>query len=309
VPTEAALARAEKRDFEPADVLLERILSERRRRWEEAELAKLKVAGKSPKGDKWKAKYEEPTSPDTKALPLLPGGWCWASVDQLGEVITGTTPASTNAGYYGDKGDGNVAFFKPTDLDAGENVFEARQYLTPEGQEQARRLPALSVLVTCIGATIGKVGLARVECTTNQQINAWMPADSLLSSRYGYWSFVSPVGRGQVIENASSTTLPILNKGRFLQIAVPLPPTAEQERIVADVERFLSIGDAGASVIAQLAQRIRRMRQAILKWAFEGKLVDQDPNDEPAEKLLERIRAERAHAETPKRTRRPRKDA
>ncbi len=83
MPTEASLARAEKRDYEPAEVLLARILKERRRRWEEAELAKLKAAGKAPKDDKWKAKYEEPVAPDTSTLPELPEGWCWASVDQL----------------------------------------------------------------------------------------------------------------------------------------------------------------------------------------------------------------------------------
>ena len=83
VPTEAALARAEKRDYEPADVLLARILKERRRRWEEAELARLRAAGKTPKDDKWKAKYEEPLAPDTGRLPVLPQGWCWASAVQL----------------------------------------------------------------------------------------------------------------------------------------------------------------------------------------------------------------------------------
>ena len=88
VPTEASLARAEKRDYEPAEVLLARILKERRRRWEEAELAKLKAAGKTPKDDKWKAKYEEPVAPDTSTLPELPEGWCWASVGPAGDVLT-----------------------------------------------------------------------------------------------------------------------------------------------------------------------------------------------------------------------------
>ncbi len=96
VPTEAELARKEGRDYEPASKLLERILKERRRRWEEAELEKLKAKGKISKttileqtalgGDKkhlWKAKYKEPKSPDTTNLPELPEGWCLASVYQL----------------------------------------------------------------------------------------------------------------------------------------------------------------------------------------------------------------------------------
>jgi type I restriction enzyme S subunit len=78
VPTEAELARQEGRDYEPASVLLAGILAERRRRWEEAELAKMKAKGKTPKNDKWKAKYKEPAAPDTDGLPELPEGWCWA---------------------------------------------------------------------------------------------------------------------------------------------------------------------------------------------------------------------------------------
>ncbi len=83
VPTEASLARAEKRDYEPAEALLARILKERRRRWEDAELAKLKAAGNTPKDDKWKAKYEEPVAPDASRLPELAEGWCWASLGAL----------------------------------------------------------------------------------------------------------------------------------------------------------------------------------------------------------------------------------
>ena len=92
VPTEAELARAEGRDYEPASVLLQRILAERRRRWEEAELAKLKARGKTPKDDKWKAKYKEPAPPDTAELPELPEGWCWITVGAL--TIMGRRMAS-----------------------------------------------------------------------------------------------------------------------------------------------------------------------------------------------------------------------
>ena len=83
VPTEAELARAEGREYEPASKLLERILKERRKQWEKAELAKLTAKGKTPKNDKWKAKYKDPASPDTTNLPDLPEGWCWATVEQV----------------------------------------------------------------------------------------------------------------------------------------------------------------------------------------------------------------------------------
>ena len=100
VPTEADLARAEGRDYEPASVLLQRILVERRRRWEEAELARMKAAGKTPKDDRWKARYKEPTVPDTATLSPLPEGWCWATSDQLFWFVTSGSRGW--AKYYSD---------------------------------------------------------------------------------------------------------------------------------------------------------------------------------------------------------------
>lgn len=75
-------------DVEPASVLLERIHAERCRRWEEAELEKMKVQGKTPKDDKWKAKYREPVKPDVSRLPELPEGWIWASWDEVSNWVT-----------------------------------------------------------------------------------------------------------------------------------------------------------------------------------------------------------------------------
>jgi type I restriction enzyme S subunit len=89
VPTEAELARKEARSYEPAEGLLARMLKARRLHWEETELARMKAVGRMPKDDKWKAKYKEPAAPGTMKLPQLPEGWCWASVDQVGDVLLG----------------------------------------------------------------------------------------------------------------------------------------------------------------------------------------------------------------------------
>jgi type I restriction enzyme S subunit len=83
VPTEAELTRTEGRIYEPADQLLQRILQERRAKWESEQLTKMKAEGKVPKDDRWKSKYVEPVKPDTSELPKLPEGWVWTSVEQL----------------------------------------------------------------------------------------------------------------------------------------------------------------------------------------------------------------------------------
>jgi type I restriction enzyme, S subunit len=275
VPTEAELARKERRDYEPASKLLARILKERRARWEADELAKLKAKGRAPTDDRWKAKYKEPEPPDTSELPELPEGWCWATVEQVGETVTGTTPATSNDAFYGTA----LPFIKPTDLDAGVPIRTARQFLSDLGANHARVLPPGTVLVTCIGATIGKTGLAAVQCATNQQINALVPS-GLVHGAWLYWVFASPFGQEQVIGSASATTLPILNKSRFERLMVPVPPLAEQTRIFPEIERRMSLTvDTQNTVQAQLL-RTAGLRGAILRLAFEGKLLPEVSKDE-----------------------------
>lgn len=191
-------------------------------------------------------------------------GWHWMTYADIGEVTTGFTPPTAEPANFG----GPIPFFKPTDLDAGENVVAAREYLTARGLAKGRRLSAGSVLVTCIGATIGKTGLAQVACATNQQINAVSPRADFADSRFIYWWTVSPAGQQQIVENASATTLPILNKSKFSALKVPLPSLAEQQRIVAEVDRRLSIvREVEAEVDANL-KRAQALRQAVLDKTF-----------------------------------------
>ncbi|MGO8755050.1 MAG: restriction endonuclease subunit S [Gallionellaceae bacterium] len=246
VETEAELARREGRSFETGAQLLQRILETRRSQW------------------KGKGKYKEPAAPDTSDLPELPEGWMWATYAQVGEITTGFTPPTADADNFS----GVIPFFKPTDLDAGDNVVMAREYLSEKGAAKGRLLPAGSVLVTCIGATIGKTGLARVDCATNQQINAVIPQGNLIESAFVYSWTVSPFGYEQILDNASATTLPILNKSKFEALGIAVPPIAEQRRIVAEVDRRVSlIREAEAQVEANL-KRAERLRQSVLSSAF-----------------------------------------
>ena len=93
-----------------------------------------------------------------------------AMLHDVSDVVTGSTPSKKHAEYYG----GDFPFFKPADLEAGDNVVEATEYLSEEGKNVSRIIPKLSTAVCCIGS-IGKTGLIRVEGTTNQQINSMIP--------------------------------------------------------------------------------------------------------------------------------------
>ena len=186
--------------------------------------------------------------------------------------------------FYG----GNIPFFKPTDLEQGIDTKFSNDRLTLLGYETSRKLPANSVLVTCIGATIGKTGLISVEGSCNQQINAIIPSKSVIPY-FLYYMCVSEYMQNEIKNNASATTLPILNKSNFSKIAFPLPPLEEQKRIVSEIERWLSFVDVVEKGKSDLQTTISQARSKILDLAIHGKLVPQDPNDEPASELLKRI--------------------
>ncbi len=203
-------------------------------------------------------------------LNKLPKGWQWTKLSTIGEVVTGTTPRKNNRKYYGN----DHPFFKPFDLNAGYYVKSSDDGLSDEGMRQARLLPEKSILVTCIGATIGKIGFNRVKGASNQQINAIVPADGI-EPEFVYFNCISPDFQKSIINNASATTLPILNKSKFELLQFPLAPIPEQHRIVAKIEELFTRLDAGAEVLKQIKAQLKRYRQAVLKYAFEGKLTEE----------------------------------
>ena len=234
--------------------------------------------------------------------------WRQLQVSEVGEIITGRTPPTGNQKNYG----GDLPFFKPTDLDAGYNVRVARQYLSKEGATHVRILPPLSVLVTCIGATIGKTGLARVRCATNQQINAVIVDSRVASPEWVFWSFISPRGQQEIRRHASATTLPILNKSKFGRLEMAIPPLSYQQNIVKELERRVSVVDAVDMISHRSIERAHRLRGALLEKAFTGHLVPQDRSDTPVEVQVvadfeeAAIKGQAPTSITRKRVRRPR---
>ena len=191
---------------------------------------------------------------------------------------------------------GNVPFFKPTDLNAGYFLTQSTDTLTEQGAAESRLLPKDSVLVTCIGATIGKTALARVAGATNQQINAVVPNGAALAE-WLYWWFISRDGQSTIIDNASATTLPIINKGRFAELDALVAPLNEQRRIVSKIEALTARSRRAKEALDAVPALLDKLRQSILASAFRGDLTAdwraKHPDVEPASVLLERIRAER----------------
>jgi len=263
--------REENKDkIEPASVLLDNIKEERKK----------------------EGKYKEVPTIDTSEMSKLPEGWEWVRVFSIGNVITGNTPRKSELGYYGN----DCPFYKPGDLNKGYYVKSSEESISKEGIKYVRLLPEKSVLVTCIGATIGKTGFIRVEGCSNQQINSILPNANIVPE-FIYFNCISPQFQNNIVSNSSSTTLPILNKSKFELLPLPIPPKLEQHKIVEVIENYYSILDNMEKSISESLNQTSGTRQSILKKAFEGRLVPQDPNDESASILLEKIKAEKTKSE------------
>jgi type I restriction enzyme, S subunit len=292
VPTEAELARVEGRSYEPASVLLTRVLAERRRRWEDAELAKMTAKGKAPKDDRWKAKYVEPVAPDTSELPELPEGWSWATIEQISSLVTDgdhNPPKRTSEG---------VPHLTAKNVKRWTLTLEGCSFVSAAGYEKTRsRYDPVEgdLIVTCVG-TVGECALVppRLVFSADRNLAAvrLVPLGAL--TKYVLYFLSSPQTQTTIRRASGSTAQPHLYLTAFRAFAVPLPPRDEQVRIVDEIETLLSVERSTSDIVNGSRVRADRLRQSILKWAFEGRLVDQDPTDEPASVLLDRIRAERA---------------
>lgn len=166
----------------------------------------------------------------------IPESWKWVRVCSVGVTQTGNTPKKSHPEYFGNY----IPFLGPGDIQNG-NVDYDNQGLSEEGKEYGRVTPADSVLQVCIGGSIGKCALVDREVTFNQQINSIYPLIS--DSKYVYYVLDSYYFKDYMKENSGGTATPIINRGLWDAIVIPLPPLQEQHRIVAKIEELLPYCD------------------------------------------------------------------
>lgn len=191
-----------------------------------------------------------------------PRGWEEASLDSRCDIVTGNTPSTKKPEYYGDQ----IPWARPSDLNGQLLVTNTDKMLSEEGRDVARIVPTKSVLVVCIGATLGKVALAGVEMAVNQQINAARPSEDLLPEfLYVQCSLLADRFR----TSATKSTLPILNKSQFAKQKFICPPKDEQETFVSAASLLIS----SHTVRVASGQKLEILLHCLLHRAFTGGLT------------------------------------
>jgi type I restriction enzyme S subunit len=256
VETEAELARREGRSYETGAQLLQRILETRRSQWQ------------------GKGKYKEPAAPDTTGLPELPEGWVWARLDAIAVLKGGITVDSKRK----DSTARSVPYLRVANVQRGYlDLAEVKFIDAPESEIEALRLLPGDILFN-EGGDRDKLGRGWIwegqlaDCVhQNHVFRARLYLNQLSPKLVSWWG--NTFGKDYFSREGKQTTnLASINLTKLSAFPIPLPPTAEQKEIVAEVDLRLSlIRTTEAQVDANL-QRAERLRQSILAQAFSGRL-------------------------------------
>jgi type I restriction enzyme, S subunit len=301
--------RAENPPKETGEELLKRILVERRIRWEAEQLAKFEAKGKKPPKN-WKEKYKEPVGPDTSELPELPEGWCWGTVDQVGSVGGGIT----KGGKKREAERRSVPYLRVANVQRGRLDLSVVKEIAASDDEIRRYSLEPGDVLFNEGGDRDKLGRGWVWCgeiplCLHQnhvfRVRLFLPEfASELISHYG-----NSAGQEWFFRRASQTVnLASINQAVLRSLPVPVPPGVEQKELIDRLSDVLQAVDRAEREVQYQMSRAVALHQSILKRAFEGRLVPQEPSDETASVLLERIRSER-EAEKPKKKSRTKKKA
>src|SRR5262249_9762064 len=245
--TEASLARKENPEYETGEQLLQRILKERREKWN------------------GKGKYKEPAAPNVVALPSLPDGWTWATVSQVSAVIV-DCPHST-AKFMTD----GFPCVDTTCIKPGRIVREKLRYVSSETYKERveRLIPEPGDIILAREGTVGTAVTVPLDLhpCLGQRVML-MRSDECVSPAFFEHCLNSSIVRQQYLPKIIGSTAPHLNVSEVKTLVIPVPPLVEQHHIVVEVERHLSITQELENVTAQELQRASRLRQSILRQAF-----------------------------------------
>ena len=258
---------------EPASVLLERIRAEKERLIAEGKIKRPRKSKTSASPSHY-GKFEPPFE--------IPESWEWVKLGEIGLWQAGATPSKSNPNYFGT----GYPWLNTGDLNDGYISSIPKEITQLALRETSVKLnPVGSVLIAMYGATIGKLGILNMDATTNQACCAcykyW------INQKYLFFSLLA--WRPQFIQMGGGGAQPNISKEKIEATHIPCPPTNEQLRIVQQIEFIFELLNKLDINRNDIGKTIENTKSKILELAMQGKLVSQDPTDEPAADMLRRV--------------------
>ncbi len=251
--------------------LLQRILAERRKAWEAAELKRMEAQGKRPTNDNWKKKYKEPQAPDTEGLPDLPEGWCWATMDMLGEWFGGGTPSKENSSFW----QGSIPWISSKEVKDA-YIYDTEYHISEEAvKESATNMVKKSSIVIVTRSGILKhtfpASILKIDATINQDIKA-VELCSVINNEY-ILKYIEAKNK-KILQDCckDGTTVQSIEYNRFKKFHIPIPPYDEQIFIAHFLNNIFETFQDDQITAERLLRTLSVLRQSILNHAFTGKL-------------------------------------
>jgi len=211
----------------------------------------------------------------------------FVTLEECAKIGSGGTPSRQKPEYYG----GDIPWVKTTEVQ-NSYIQSTSEKITDLGlkNSSAKIYPKNSVIVAMYGEgkTRGKCAILNINASTNQACAVITCDNKKLLFKFCFYWFQSQYDQMRL--KSSGGNQPNLNLGIIKKTKIPLPALEEQEQIVSQIEQGFSLIENTSQIVESTLQNLQTMKMSVLKQAFEGKLVPQDPNDEPASVLLERIK-------------------
>ena len=283
---------------EPASVLLERIRAEKQQLIKEGKIKKDKNDSVIFKGDdnRHYEKVGSEVKDITDDLPFeIPDNWVWTRFSQIASFELGKTPDRHTDKFWNN---GIYPWFAISDLQERSTVFSTKEKISATALKEkfAGKLVPQGTLLMSFKLTVGRTSILGVDAVHNEAIISVFPIIPDKDATRNFLFNLLPL-IVEYVETTDAIKGATLNSSKLSSMLVPFPPLTEQIRIVAEIEKFeplIAEYDKLEQQATKLDEEIYdKLKKSILQYAIQGKLVPQDPNDEPASVLLERIRAEK----------------
>ena len=204
----------------------------------------------------------------TKVFECESDDWDEFQIRELGKVVTGNTPNTSEPKNYGDY----ISFVKPGDFNGDGTIDLEKQKLSQIGMTLSRVVKEKSALMVCIGATIGKCGFVDVEVVTNQQVNSVTPS-SKFSHKFIYLQMLTNSFQKKILDSSGQATLPIINKSKWESLVMKFPSLSKQSEIVERFEKLRCETDRFKNSQNIKVENVNLLKQSILRQAFSGEFV------------------------------------